>query len=164
MRTVVLVLDEQGLEIANALVTVGPSRLVDELVDPRHQHVLVVRTVEYRDFPAAGGVRMDAPEEVMSKLGGGRLLEARDAHALRVDRPEHVLDRAVLAGRVHRLQHDQDRVLVLGVEESLLVGELLEIMLGLLLGCVFRFVLARIGRIELVQPELGVRVTRNFLR
>ena len=43
---------------------------------------------------------------------------------------------------------------VLGVEKILLAGELLEIVLGLLLGVGLGFVLARIGRIKLVQPEL----------
>jgi hypothetical protein len=45
-----------------------------------------------------------------------RLLEAGDVDALRVDAAEHVPDRAVLAAGVHRLQDDEDRVFVLGVE------------------------------------------------
>ena len=39
--------------------------------------------------------------------------------ALRIDAGHHVLDRAVLAGGVHRLQHDQHRPAVVGVERLL---------------------------------------------
>ena len=120
-----------GLEIADALIARRPGLLVDQLVDARDQHVLVVRTVEDRDLALARRMRMDAPEEIMRELGRGRLLEAGDARALRVERGEHVLDRAVLAAGVERLQDDQDRALVLGVEQGLLLEELLLIGLDL---------------------------------
>jgi hypothetical protein len=54
-------------------------------------------------------------------------------------------------------------VLVLGVEDRLLVRELLAEILSLLLGLGLRFVFALIGRIELVQPQ-PVRVDANSLR
>ena len=84
----------------------------------------------------------------MRELGRGRLLEAGDARALRVERGEHMLDRAVLAAGVERLQDDEDRVLVLGVEQGLLLEELLLIGLDLLLRLVLRLVLALVGGIE----------------
>ena len=43
-------------------------------------------------------------------------LNARDLAALRVDALEHRLDRAVLACRVHALENQQQRPLVLGIE------------------------------------------------
>src|SRR5271166_777013 len=152
------VLGEQGLKVANALVAGGPGRLVDDLVDPRHQYVLVMRTVEDRDFAMPRGMRMDAPEEVMRKLGGGGLLEAGDARALRIKGAEDVIHRAILPAGVKGLQDDQDRVLVLGVKDSLLTRELLAVTLRLLLRFGFRSVFAFVGRIELVQLDLGVRV------
>src|SRR5208337_3465333 len=114
------VFGEQGLEVANALVAGGPGSLVDKLVDPRHQHVLVVRTVEDRDLAMPRSMGMDAPEEVMGKFGGGGLLEAGNTGALRIEGAEDVIDRAVLPARVEGLQDDQDRVFVLGVKDSLL--------------------------------------------
>ena len=94
----------------------------------------------------------------MGKFGGGGLLEAGDARALRIEGAEDVIDRAVLPAGVEGLQDDQDRVLVLGVKDSLLTRELLAVVLRLLLRFGFRFVFAFIGRIELVQLDLGVRV------
>src|SRR5208337_4575949 len=144
------VFGEQGLEVANALVAGGAGSLVDNLVDPRHQHVLVMRTVEDRDLAMPRGMRMDAPKEVMGKFGGGGLLEAGDARALRIEGAEDVIDRAVLPAGVESLQDDQDRVLVLGVKDSLLARELLAVVLRLLLRFGFRCVFAFVGRIELV--------------
>ncbi len=74
----------------------------------------------------------------MRELGRRRLLEAGDERSLRIERGEDVLDRAVLAAGVERLQDDEDRVLVLGVEQGLLIEQLLQIALDLLLGFVFR--------------------------
>src|SRR5271169_4618419 len=41
-------LEKLGLEVADAIVTCAPGRLVNQLVDSRDQHVLVVRAVEDR--------------------------------------------------------------------------------------------------------------------
>ena len=55
-------------------------------------------------------------------LGRGRL-EGVHLAALRVDAAHDVLDGAVLAGGIHGLEHQQQRVLVLGVEPLLHLGE-----------------------------------------
>src|SRR5271169_717961 len=65
---------------------------------------------------------------------------------------------AVLPAGVEGLQDDEDRVLVLGVEDGLLARQLLAVILRLLLGLGFRCVFALVGRIELVQPQLVARV------
>jgi hypothetical protein len=44
------ILGRQGFEVADALIAHGAARLVDELVDSRDEHVLIVRPVEDRDF------------------------------------------------------------------------------------------------------------------
>ena len=59
----------------------------------------------------------------MGELLRGRLLEAGDGGALRVHRGHHVPAGAVLAGGVDALQHDQERVLLLGVEPVLQLGQ-----------------------------------------
>ena len=52
---------------------------------------------------------------------------------------------------------------MLGVEKGLLAGELLEIVFGLFLGRRVGFMLARIGRIELAQPDLVARLDAELL-
>ena len=83
---------------------------------PDHQHVLVVRAVEDADEPFARGGPADAPEEIVGQLVDAGLLERGDLAALRIEALHHVADRAVLAGGVHALQHQQQRAAVLGVE------------------------------------------------
>ena len=65
-----------------------------------------------------------------------RLLERGDLAALRVDAVEHALDRAVLAGRVHALEDQQQRPAVLRVELFLKIVEPLAVGLEDLLALV----------------------------
>ena len=51
--------------------------------------------------------------------------ETSHRRALSVEGGEDVVYGAVLATGVHRLQHDQQRVLVLGIEQRLQPGQLL---------------------------------------
>ena len=74
------------------------------------QHRLVMRAVENRDRAALGQERLHAPQKVMRLFQGRRLLERGDAAALRIDRAHHMFDRAVLAGRVHALKHDEQAI------------------------------------------------------
>jgi hypothetical protein len=81
------------------------------------------------------------------ELLGGRALERDDVAALRVDARHHVFDRAVLAGRVERLQDHEQRVGVARVQQLLRGGELLRELGEVILGKVLR-ALAVLG----VQP------------
>jgi hypothetical protein len=87
----------------------------------RHQHFLVVRPVEDADPPAFGQALHAAPHEVVLQLLLRRRLEAVDLRGLGIESAEDVLDRAVLAGAVHRLKDEEDRPAALRVEQ---VGEL----------------------------------------
>ena len=60
----------------------------------------------------------------MVELLGGGLLERDDLNALRVHPRHHVLDDGVLTGRVHRLQHHEQRVPVGRPQQLLRLGEL----------------------------------------
>ena len=97
-------------------------------MDLHHEHVLVVRPVEDADPAALRQAPHVPPEEVVVQLLGRRLLEAEDLAALRIDAGHDVLDRAVLAGRVHRLEDDQDGVSVVGVEQVLGLGEFRQVL------------------------------------
>ena len=65
-----------------------------------------------------------------------------------------MLDDAVLAGRVHALQHDQHRPAVLGIEPFLQVAEALDVLGEHRLGVVLVDVeTAGVGGIERGEPE-----------
>src|SRR3954453_15326841 len=83
-------------------------------VHAQRDDLLVVRAVEDPDPPALGRGLHDPPQERVVELLRGRLLEADDLHALRVDARHHMADRAVLAGGVHRLEDDEQRPAVAG--------------------------------------------------
>ena len=88
------------LELVDLLVALRPDLLGDEVVDADHQDVFVVGAVEDDDFALRGRLAVDAPEEVVGRLVMGGDLEAVDAGALRVHVAQHVVDDAVLAGRI----------------------------------------------------------------
>ena len=62
----------------------------------------------------------------MVEVLDGRDLEAADLDTLRVHAAHDVPDGAVLAGRVHRLEHHEDAVGVLCRESGLILGEQLD--------------------------------------
>ena len=76
---------------------------------------------------------MYTPEKIVRQLGGSRRLERRHAHALRIHTLEHVPNRAVLAARVHRLQHDQQLPSPFGVQTILQFDQPLAQLVKLLL-------------------------------
>jgi hypothetical protein len=78
-----------------------------------------VGAVEDPDLPPHRALLVDAPQEVVGQLGGRRRLEGGHPGARRGHPVEHDADRAVLAGGVGALQHQQDAAGVLGVEALL---------------------------------------------
>ena len=70
--------------------------------------------------PESGSVLHVAPEKVVvEQSSSDGFLKLNTSAALRVDPRHDVLDGAVLPGRVHRLEHDQNRVDVVGIEPLL---------------------------------------------
>src|SRR5262245_45090585 len=156
------------LEVANVLVALLPNVLGDQLggeLLPRQQLVvnadderlLIVAAVEDADAPALRQRLHRAPQEVMIELFVGRRLERVDLTALRVDAGQDVLDRAVLARRIHGLKDEQHRPAVLGVEHVLQLGERLDARGERFLGA--RLVLGaesqRLAGIDAVEAEPG---------
>ena len=97
-----------------------------------------MRAVEDRDVSLLRRAQVDAPEKVVRQLRRGGRLEAPDVDAQRVERAEHLANGRVLAAGVHRLQHDQQRVLSVGEELLLqrveLLGQLVQPIFELILG------------------------------
>ena len=97
-------------------------------------------------------MRMHPPQKIMGKLQRRRLLETDHRGALRIERAEYMVHRPVLATGIQCLQYNQDRVLLLGMQQSLLVGEFLTEMFGFLPRRFRRLVLALVGWIEAPEP------------
>src|SRR5262245_18763931 len=64
-------------------------------------------------------MRVNAPQEIMRQLFLGRGSEAYCTHAQWIHLAKYVPDGAILAGRVHALQHDQDTTLRFRVQKLL---------------------------------------------
>src|SRR3954471_5195468 len=96
-------------------------------VHPERDDLLVVRAVEDADPPALRRRLGDAPQKRVVELLRGRLLEADDLDALRVDARHDVADGAVLSGGVHRLEDDEQRAAVAGPQQLLGLGELRDV-------------------------------------
>ncbi len=95
----------------------------DLLVHAHHQHLLVVRAVEDADSATLRQALHVAPEIVVVEVLRRGHLERVHLAALRVHARHDVADGAVLARRVHRLEHAQQRPAVLRVELVLLLGQ-----------------------------------------
>ena len=105
------------------------------------ENFLVVGTIEDADASALRNLYGVAPQEIVRKLLVGGLLERDDVAPLRIDARHDVLDRAVLARRVHRLEDQQHGPGILRVEHVLLHRE------------PFRAALEKLGRLLLVHLE-----------
>ena len=92
------------------------------------QHFLVIGSVEDADPAALRQIARGAPEKIVLQFGGAGVFEAEDLAALRIDARHHVPDRAVLAGGVHRLKDQQDRMAVGGVMKLLQGAQLRDVL------------------------------------
>jgi len=114
---------EVGLEGVDLVVASAPLGLGNRLVNPRHEHVLVMRAVEHADDPGRRQGPANAPQEVVGLLLGGRALEAGDLHPFGPEQADHVADHAALAGGVDTLQDQQYAARALGEQALLQAGQ-----------------------------------------
>src|SRR5262249_12655674 len=112
---------------------------------------------EDADPPALGQTFHAPPQEVVCQVFRRRGLEGVDLAALRVDAGHDVLDGTVLAGRVHRLEDEQHRPAVVGVEDVLQLGQRLDAGPQRFRGARLVLVaqLARVAGREVLEAELG---------
>src|SRR5204862_8177943 len=82
-------------------------RLQNSGVNADDQNLFVMRAVEDANLAAFGQRLLTSPKEIVIELFGRRLFERHDMTALRINSAHHVLDGAVLAGRIHRLEDYQ---------------------------------------------------------
>ena len=162
---------EVALERVDVLIALLPEALVALArrkplrAEPLGMHLerddlLVVRAVEDADATAFGKRFRDAPQEVVVELLGRRLPERDDLNALRIDSRHHVLDRRVLAGSVHRLQDDEQRLPVTRPKQLLRGRELGDAALERLLRPFLELVLGQVGEVRAAGPR-GVSLRQS---
>src|SRR6516225_1885980 len=132
------------------------------LVHAYYKDLLGVRSVEDPDPSPLRQALGVTPEKVVVEILRRGLLERENLAALRIYSRHDVLDGAVLAGRVHRLEYEQQRPAILGVEYVLLLCE----PLGAALQKFGRLALAHrkatgVAGIEVLQFEAFAFVMRN---
>src|SRR4030095_3466998 len=95
-------------------------------MNAHRQRLFVVTAVEDTNAPAFVQTLETAPHKVMVEIFTGGPLKGKDLASLRVDPGHDMLDGAILAGSVHRLEDEQYCPLVLRVEHVLQIGQRLD--------------------------------------
>ena len=98
---------------------------------------------------------VNPPQEIVGQFLGGRLLERRHSTALGVHRTQDVVDRPVLARRVHPLQADQEGAPSIGVEQLLQFAQLLLVLLNLLGRFLVALVVVLEPRIDVLELDFA---------
>ena len=122
-----------------------------------NQYLLVVGTVEDADPAALGEATRRAPEKVMLQLFGTGLLETEDFAAFRIDAGQDVPDGAVLAGAVHALEDQQQRIVVGRIVKALQRTQLLNVLIQQFLVLLRRLCIGLDNRRPLAEIHLLVR-------
>ena len=105
------------------------------------------------------------PEIVVIEIFAGRSLEGVNLAALRIHTRHDVLDRSVLARRVHRLKNEQHRPAILGIQNILQFRQRIYTILQCFLGpwLILRLQLAGVAWIDILEAEFfSVRNTIGF--
>ena len=148
--------DEHPLPLVDVSIASAPGRPGHQVVDPHHEHVLVVAPVEDRDMAGGRRPEVDAPQVVVRALAVTGDLEAHHAASLGVERVHDMADRAVLARGVDALEDDQHLVPALRPQPLLELGEM-ELMVRLLGGRTLLVPAVRDTSVERVEVHLGAR-------
>ena len=100
---------------------------------------------------------VNPPQEIVGQFLGGRLLERRHSTALGIHRTQDVVDRPVLAPRVHPLQADQEGAPSIGVEQLLQFAQLFPVLLNLLGRVLVALVVVLEPRIDVLELDFAAR-------
>ena len=152
-----LLVDEPLLERVDLVVAAGPDRLRDQVVDADDEHVLVVGAVENGHFSLGRRGPVNPPQEVVCQFLGGRLLEPHHTTALGIHRTQEVVNRPVLARRVHPLQADQEGAPSVGIEQFLQRSQFLLVLLNLLGRFLVALVVVLEPRIDVLELDFAAR-------
>jgi hypothetical protein len=136
---------EMLLQVRDGAIPVLPKVvLIDQLIwkplaaenlrmHANHEHLLVVGTIEDADPPAFRQTAGRAPKKIVLQLLGTRLFETENLAALRIDPGHDVPDGTILAGSIHPLKDQEQRVAAGGVVKALQRAQLLNVLIQQLL-------------------------------
>src|ERR1700758_1914586 len=113
-----------------------------------YENLFVVGTVEDSDMAAFRKHNGCTPEKIVLQLPVRWRLEGMHLATLRIYARHHVLDGAVFAGGIHRLENQQKRPCILGVESVLQFRGSRDLVLQSLLCVLLGLPVARIARIK----------------
>src|ERR1700682_1272724 len=85
-------------------------------MDANHQHLFVIRPIEYPNVAALGQAARGSPKKIVLKLLLGWRLERINLAALGIHPRHHMLDGSIFSGRIHGLEDQQHRPAILGIE------------------------------------------------
>ena len=105
---------------------------------------------------------MGAPQKIVAELERVRLLEAVNRSALRIHSTEQMPNDTVLAGGVKRLQHNQQRLFRVGIEQVLQLRHALQVLADLGCRIVVRRMPARVGGVDARQANLAAGLDDEF--
>src|SRR6185503_5583461 len=88
-----------------------------------YQHFLIVGAIEDAYSASLRQYFAAAPQEVVVELFGRGLFKRKDLAPLRVDAGHHMLDGAVLSGRVHCLKYEQNCISVACKQQLLCLSQ-----------------------------------------
>ena len=123
-----------------------------------HQHILILTAVEHPDLSPGRERAVDAPQIVMAQFRGVGCLEGMHFQRSRVQCGEHLLDQAVLAGRVPGLNGHHKSFLAGSIQLFLQYGGTLQIVFhpAVQFGLLLARVPCRGGCRRHVQPAASV--------
>ena len=98
-------------------------------MDANDEHLLIVGTIEDADPASLRQAAGRAPKKIMLQFFRARLLETANLAAFGIDPGHDVLDGAVLAGSVHSLKNQQQRIVIGRVVKALQGIERLDVFL-----------------------------------
>src|SRR3954447_21245399 len=121
------VLDQATFEIIDLPVTRFNPIGLNQIVDARDQYILVMGAIENGDHTDWRHCPVDAPQEIMCQFLRCRFLKTDRGNSERWDPAKDFPDCPVFSTRVETLQHHQQRVSGLGIQNFLEASNFFEI-------------------------------------
>src|ERR1043165_6190847 len=116
-------------KLIDVLKTLFPHGLWREVMHAHNQQIFIMRAVEDAKHALLRCGFMNAPEIIVAQLLFGRILETGDVAAGGIDAAEDMVDRAILAARIHGLNNDEQRKAAIDVKLLLKLPQLFEVVL-----------------------------------
>jgi hypothetical protein len=125
-------------------------------MDPNHQHLFIVTSVEDTDPTPFGKGGADSPEEIVVQFPLGGLLERRHLAPLRIDPPQDCPDGGIFPGCVHGLKDQEDTPPIVGIKLPLQVVQAIDRVFQIVLELLFSRSPLRWSGGRLANPECPV--------